>query len=138
MELWRKTGQKGLLITATRGWKEDSDRAITSVVETVRVPAHLVPPGFPQAKQLPHLHAQLSLGQSCHRQKSLVSIGEQHHFGSVQLFATLYTVACQASLSGGGGGGRFSRQEYWSTLANAGCHTLLERHISCFPSCQVP
>ena len=31
------------------------------------------------------------------------------HFSHVQLFATLWTVACQASLSMG-----FSRQEYWS------------------------
>ena len=33
------------------------------------------------------------------------------HFSCVQLFATLRTVACQASLSMG-----FSRQEYWSGL----------------------
>ena len=33
------------------------------------------------------------------------------HFSSVQLFATLWTVACQAPLSMG-----FSRQEYWSRL----------------------
>ena len=33
------------------------------------------------------------------------------HFSSVRLFATLWTVACQASLSVG-----FSRQEYWSGL----------------------
>ena len=45
----------------------------------------------------------------------------------------LCTVACQASLSGG-----FSRQEYWSVLANTGCHTLLEHYISCCPSCQLP
>ena len=45
----------------------------------------------------------------------------------------LCTVACQASLSGG-----FSRQEYWSVLANIGCHTLLKHYISCFPSCQLP
>ena len=32
----------------------------------------------------------------------------------------------------------FSRQEYWSILVNTGCHTLLERYISCFPSCQLP
>ena len=38
-------------------------------MEAVRVPAHSVSPGFLQAKQLCHLHAQLSLGQSCHRQK---------------------------------------------------------------------
>ena len=39
------------------------------MVEAVRVPAHLVPPWSPKAKWLHHLHAQLSLGQSCHRQK---------------------------------------------------------------------
>ena len=33
------------------------------------------------------------------------------HFSRVQLFATLWTVACQALLSMG-----FSRQEYWSGL----------------------
>jgi hypothetical protein len=46
---------------------------------------------------------------------------------------TLWTVACQASLSVG-----FSRQEYCSVLANTGCHTLLEYYISCFPSYQLP
>ena len=35
----------------------------------------------------------------------------QNHFRCIQLFETLWTVACQASLSGG-----FSRQEYWSWL----------------------
>ena len=33
------------------------------------------------------------------------------HFSHVRLFVTLWTVACQASLSMG-----FSRQEYWSRL----------------------
>ena len=33
------------------------------------------------------------------------------HFSHVQLFVTLWTVACQAPLSMG-----FSRQEYWSGL----------------------
>ena len=40
---------------------------------------------------------------------------------------------CQAFLSGS-----FSRQEYWSVLANTGCHTLLEHYISYCPSHQVP
>jgi len=31
-----------------------------------------------------------------------------------------------------------SRQEYWSVLANTGCHTLLEHCISCCPSRQLP
>ena len=51
-------------------WKK-TDRAIAPAAEAARVPAHLALPGSPQAKQLHHLHAQLSLGQSCHGQKSL-------------------------------------------------------------------
>ena len=58
----------------------------------------------------------------------------QGRFGSVYLFAILYTVACQASLSERG----FSRQQYWSVLAYTGCHTLLENYIPCCPSCQHP
>ena len=68
-ELQRKTSQRGLLNTSYQKLKKDSDRAITPVAEAVCVPAHLVPPGSPQVKQLCHLHDQLSLGQSCHRQK---------------------------------------------------------------------
>ena len=45
-----------------------TDRAIIPATEAVHVPAHLVPLGCPHAKQLCHLHAQLSLEQSCHRQ----------------------------------------------------------------------
>ena len=36
------------------------------------------------------------------------------------------------------GAGGFCRQEYWSILANTGCHSLLEHYISCCPSCQPP
>ena len=35
-------------------------------------------------------------------------------------------------------GAGFSRQEYWSVLANNGCHALLEHYISCCPSRQLP
>ena len=42
------------------------------------------------------------MGQSCHKQK-VFSLCTQDYFGSVQLFVTLQTVACQASLSGTGG-----------------------------------
>ena len=68
VELRRKSGQRGLLITGYKRLKKDSDRAITPAMEAVCVPAHLALPGSPQAKQLHHLHAHLSLGQSCHRQ----------------------------------------------------------------------
>ena len=69
--------------------------------------------GLPQAKNVLHLCT-----QGC--------------FGRVWLFVTMWTMVCQSSLSVG-----FSRQEYWSVLANTGLHTLLEHHISCCPSCQL-
>ena len=118
---------------ATRGSKKDSDRAITSVAEAVCVLGHLALPGSPQAKKLHHLHAQLSLGQSCHRQKkkNLVSI----YTGLVQSCQTLCNpVDC--GLPGFTVRG-FCRQEYWSIWANTGCHTLLENYISCCPSYQL-
>ena len=34
-------------------------------------------------------------------------------------------------------GGEFSRQEYWSVLANTGCHALLDHYISCCSSRQL-
>ena len=73
---------------------------ITPVMEAVPAPAHLALPGSLKAKQVCHLYAQLSLGQSCHRQKKVLHLCTQGHFGSVRLFATLQTVACQASQSG--------------------------------------
>ena len=69
VELWTKTGQRGLLIASYKRLEKNSDRAITPGVEAVHVPEHLALPGSPQAKQLCQLHVQLSLGQSCHRQK---------------------------------------------------------------------
>ena len=65
--------------------------------------------------------------------KKVLHLCVQGHLGHVRLFAILWTVACQVSLSGG-----FSRQEYWSVMANTGCHTLLEHCISCCPSHQLP
>ena len=100
---------------ATRGSKKDSDRAATPEVEEVCVPAHLALPGSPRAKHLRHLHAELSLGQSCHRQRSLASM----HTGSLRSCLTLQPcrlwparLLCQ--------GGGFSRQEHWSIRANTG------------------
>ena len=84
-----ETGQRGLLITRYKRFEKDSDRAITSVAEAVHVPEHFVLPGYPQAKQLHHLHTQLSLGQSCHTQKKILCLCMQGHFGCVQLFVTL-------------------------------------------------
>ena len=56
-----KTGQIGLLITSYKRLKK-TDRAITPAAEVVCVLAHLAPRGYPHAKQLCYLHAQLSLG----------------------------------------------------------------------------
>ena len=66
--------------------QKKTDRAITFVTEAVRVPAHLAPPGSPYAKQLCHLHAQLSLGQSCHRPKKISRLYMQ---GSLQSCPTI-------------------------------------------------
>ena len=64
---WReRLSKEAFWSPATRGFKKDSDRAITLVVEAVCVPKRLVPTEYLQVKQLCHLHAQLSLGQSCH------------------------------------------------------------------------
>ena len=49
--------------------EKKTDRAKASMVEAVHVPVHLEPPESLQTKQLCHLHAQLSLGQSSYRQK---------------------------------------------------------------------
>ena len=50
-------------------WKK-TDRAITPAEEEVSVIGQLAPRGSLQAKQLHYLHTQLSLGQSCHREKT--------------------------------------------------------------------
>ena len=105
---------------------------MTPAAEAVCVPARLVPPGSPQAKQL-RPNSQLSLGQSCHRQKALC-LCVQGHFGvSDSLWPCGLWLARLLRQRGG-----FSRQEYWSVLANSGHHTLLELYISCCPSLQSP
>ena len=53
---------RDLLITSCQRLHKDSDRATAPVAEAVHVPAHLVPPGSPQAEQLHHPHARSSLG----------------------------------------------------------------------------
>ena len=114
--------------------RRKTDRAITPVAEAVHVPAHLALPESLQAKQLCHLHAQLSLGQSCHRQKKSciyvhrVTLVVSDSLQSCRLWPA--RLLCQ--------GVGFSRQEFWSVLTNTGCHTLLEHYISCCPSHQLP
>ena len=81
--------------------RQKTDRAITPAAEAVRVPAHLASPRSPQAKQLRHIHPQLSLGQSSQRQKESCISVHRVTLG-VSDFVTLQIVACQASLSGRG------------------------------------
>ena len=119
---------------AIRSSKIDSDRAMTPMAEAVRVPARLAPPGYPQAKQSHHFHAQLSLGLGCHRQK--ISCVCACRVASVMSNSLRPCRLWPARLLCQGGG--FSRREYWSMLANTGWHTLLEHYISCCPSCQLP
>ena len=104
------------------------------MVEAVRVPAHLAPPGSLQAKQLYHLHTQLSLGQSCHRQKKKKSLAFVRAESLWSCLTLCDPVACQASLSEKG----FSTIEYWSILAKTGCHILLEHYTSKYLSRQPP
>ena len=122
---------------ATRGLKKDSDWTITPAAEPVRVPARLAPPGSPQAKQLHHLPAQPSQGQSCHRQKkffkNLTSMGAE----SLQALSdslqprSLWPARflCPRGGSPGKNTGRIG--QYWLPY-------LLEHCISCSPSCQPP
>ena len=106
------------------------------MVEAVHVPAQLVPPGSLQAKQLCHLHTQLSLGHSYHRQKKLcayahkVALVVSDSLGPCRLWPT--RLLCQ--------GGGVSKQEHWSVLPNTGCHTLLllQSHFSRVRLCATP
>ena len=104
------------------------------MTEAVQVPAHLLLPGSLQAKQLYHLHAQISREESCQKQKksciyaSRVTSVVSDTLQPCRLWPA--GLLCQ--------GRRFSRQEYWSDLANTGCHTLLEHYVSCWLSCQLP
>ena len=111
--------------------KKDSDWAITPVVEAVCVPTHLVPPASWLPKQVLHLHARPSLGQSCHRQTKDCLYA--HRVSSVVSNSLRPCELWPAGLSGG-----FSRQEYWNVLIHTSCHTLLEHYISCCPSRQLP
>ena len=72
------------------GSKKDSDRAITPAPEAVHASVHLAPPGSLQEKQLCHLHTQLSLGQSCHRQE----MSSSTHAGSLWCPTLCHPVDC--------------------------------------------
>ena len=94
--------------------RKKTERAVTPAVEAVHVPAHFAPPGSLPARQLHHLHTQLTLGQ-CHRQnKSFVSMGA----GLLQLCPILCDpVDCaMPSFSVREGGSPGNIGAYWSIL----------------------
>ena len=84
VELQKKNGQRSSDRQLQEAQKK-TDRVITPEAEAVRVPEHLAPPGSPQAKQLSHLHTQLSLGQSCHGEKNVLHLCMESCFGCVRL-----------------------------------------------------
>ena len=92
------------------------------------MPAHLVPSGSPWLKQLCHLQAQPSPGQSCRRQKSLGSM----HLGSLECLTLWNPVNC--GLSGFSVRGVLQAR----IVTRVGCHTLLEDYTSCSSSYQLP
>ena len=86
------------------------------------------------SQQLHHIDAQLSLRQSCHRQKIFCIYA--HRVASVEFNSLRPCRLWPAMLLCQGKG--FCRQEYWSLLATTSFHTLLEHYISYYPSCQPP
>ena len=130
--LGRKTGQRGLLIASYQRLEKRLCRAITPAAEAGCVPAPLVPPGPLQTKQPCHLHAQLSRGQSCHRQKKSCIYARRVASAVSSSLRTCRLWPARLP------SGEFSRQEYWSVWANTGRHPLLEHCTSCCPSRQLP
>jgi len=114
----------------TRGSKKDT--AITPVVEAVRVPAHLVLPGFLQAKQLRTLNSHWGRAATLEKRSRVYACRVASVVSNSLQPCRLWParLLCQ--------GGGFSRQESWSVLANTGSHTLLKHCISCCPSRQLP
>ena len=121
--------------------------SVTKLCLTLWGPMDCSMPGFPVHHQIPELiqiyihrvgdaiqpsHSTVT-GAELTQGKKVLYLCTQHHFGHVQLFATLWTVACQASVSTGS-----SRQEYWSVLASTDCQTILKHYTSGCPSYQLP
>ena len=135
-ELQRKTGQRGLLITSYKRLEKRFWKGHNSCYGGSLYPWTLGAARVPASQAAAPSSQSTLTGAELPRTKNIyiLCLCVPGHFSPVQLFVVLYTVACQASLSERG----FSRQEYWSILANTGCHTLLEHYISYFPSRQFP
>ena len=110
-----------------RGLRTDSDRAVPPVAEAVSCRCTLGSARIPTSQTATPPSCSTLPQATCIyvcRVASLVS----HSLWPCRLWPA--RLLCQ--------GGGFSRQEYWSILANAGCHTPLEHYISCCTSHQLP
>ena len=131
VELWKKKkklAEEAFWLPSTRGLRKDSDRAVTPAAEAGRVPARLVPPESLQPTQL-----------NPHRDRAVTGNKKSCIYAS-RVALVMYVQLCDpvdCGLPGFSVRG-CSRQEHWSVLANAGCHTLLERCVCCCPSRQIP
>ena len=134
VELWTKTGQRSLLITSykrldKRLWEGHNScgggSPCPSTFSAARVPAS-------QAAALPSCST--LTGAELPQAKKVLCLCTQVT-SVVSNSATLCGLWPVRLLCQGTG---FSRQEYWSVLANTGCHSLLEHYISCCPSRQLP
>ena len=134
VELWRNTGQRGLLIARYKRLKKRLREGHNSCGGGSLCPWTLGAARALHTKQLCHLHTQFSLRQSCHRWKTLASM----RAGSFRSCLTLCNPAvcsCQASLSGRAVLQVRILERYWPIVVAI---TLLERYISCCPIRQLP
>ena len=130
MELWSKTSQRGLLSISHQRLEKDSDWTLAPE----RRRAMSLPAWPRHGPCKPSSCARFTLNRHWGKPatgRSLASMRAQSLWSCPTLHLCGLWPArllCQ--------GGEFSRQEYWSVLANAGCHTLLEHCISRCPNRQ--
>ena len=91
-----------------------------------------MPPGSPKSSSCATFTLNSHGGRAATGTKALC-LSAQGCFGSVQLCNSVDCGLPGFSVMEG-----FSTQEYWSVLARAGCHILLEHDIPCCPSRQLP
>ena len=134
-ELWRKTGQRSLLIASYNRLEKrlcqgrnscGGDCPCPWTLGFTRVPASQAA-APPSCSSLPGTELPEAKKRSCiyaHR----VALVVPDSLWPCRLWPA--RLLCL--------GGGFSRQECWSILSNTGCHSLLEHCISCCPSRQLP
>ena len=112
-----------------KGWKKDSDRAMTPAAEAVRVLTWV-----PASQAAAPPSCSTLIGAELPQAKNVLHLCVQGRFSRVDSLRPCRLWPARLLCQGGG----FSRQEYWSILVNTGHHTLLEHCISCCPGRQPP